>query len=238
MRFFLKHIIPVLALIVVLFASCSKDEAKLIPRKKMAKIYAEMLVTDQWITNTPGIRLIADTSLVYEPILKKYGYDSEDYRKSVDVYMNDPERFSRIFRTTGAILENRLKDLKQQQAIQDAIENLPKIQAEFNIGELSPYLAGEPYIHYYDSLDIKIDPQTKMYRLTSIERSDTIYDNLRMIIVDSLAVADSLARLDSLNLADSLKKVQKIDSIRAVRKNRLNSMRPAGRNKVPIPHER
>ena len=60
----------------MLSVSCRKDEAEVIPRSKMAEIYAEMLVTDQWITTTPGIRMIADTSLVYEPILEKYGRKS------------------------------------------------------------------------------------------------------------------------------------------------------------------
>ena len=65
-------------------------------------------MTDQWVTSTPGIRMIADTSLVYEPILDKYGYDSDDYRKSIEVYMDDPERFARIFRESGDIIEERL----------------------------------------------------------------------------------------------------------------------------------
>lgn len=74
---FFKHILPLFAVIV--FASCGKDEAEVIPRGKLAEIYAEMLVTDQWISSTPGMRMIADTSLVYEPILEKYGYDNLDY---------------------------------------------------------------------------------------------------------------------------------------------------------------
>ena len=99
MKPLLKHIVPLLAVIV--FASCKKDEAEVIPRGKMADIYAEMLMTDQWISSTPGVRMIADTSLVYEPILQKYGYDKYDYIKSIDHYMNDPERFSRILRSSG-----------------------------------------------------------------------------------------------------------------------------------------
>ena len=96
-----RHIVLLMVVILSVFSSCRKDEAEVIPRAKLSKIYAEMLVTDQWITTTPGIRMIADTSLVYEPILQKYGYDSDDYRKSVDHYMNDPERFSRILRTSA-----------------------------------------------------------------------------------------------------------------------------------------
>ena len=90
----------------LLLFACSR-EAKVIPRGKMAQIYAEMLVTDQWINSTPSVKRMADTSLVYEPILEKYGYSSADYRKSVETYMDDPERYSRILRTSAEILDKR-----------------------------------------------------------------------------------------------------------------------------------
>mgnify|MGYP003445798638 FL=1 len=69
MRSILRYIVILTASVLVL-SSCGKDEAEVIPRAKLAKIYAEMLVTDQWVTSTPGVRMIADTSLVYEPILE------------------------------------------------------------------------------------------------------------------------------------------------------------------------
>ena len=87
----------------------------MIPRSKLAKIYAEMFVTDQWVQSKPGLRTIADTSLVYEPILQKYGYDSDDYQYSIDHYMDDPERFSRILRTTAEILDKEIGALRKLQ---------------------------------------------------------------------------------------------------------------------------
>lgn len=200
----LLHIIVLAVLASCVFSSCRKDEEKVIPRAKLARIYAEMLVTDQWITSTPGIRLIADTSLVYEPILEKYGYDSDDYRKSVDVYMNDPERFARILRTTGQILDKRIAELEEIQELEELRAALPKIEADFRPEEFFPYLFDEPYVHYYDSIAFEPDSVLWIYRLKSIERADTIYDQLRMIILDSLVVADSLAMKDSLSLKDSL----------------------------------
>mgnify|MGYP003311349062 CR=1 FL=1 len=139
---------------VLVLSSCGKDEAEVIPRGKLAKIYAEMLVTDQWITSTPGVRMIADTSLVYKPILERYGYTIDDYLLSVDNYMNDPERFSRILRTSGEIIEKRLQELRKQQHILELIANLPKIESDFKPQEYFTYLFDEPYVHYYDSLDL------------------------------------------------------------------------------------
>ena len=66
----------------------------IIEEEDMAQIYAEMLMTDQWINNNTGVRKLADTSRVYEPILKKYGHSSETYRKSVEYYLQDPDTYA------------------------------------------------------------------------------------------------------------------------------------------------
>ena len=63
-----QHIAVSLCAMILVFASCRRDEARVIPRDQLAEIYAEMLVMDQWIMTTPGVRLIADTSLVYAPL--------------------------------------------------------------------------------------------------------------------------------------------------------------------------
>ncbi len=180
------HIVFALAAVMSLFASCNRDEAKVIPRGKLAKIYAEMLVTDQWITSTSGVRSIADTSLVYEPILKKYGYTSADYRKSIDKYMDDPERFSRIFRKSGEILDARLYELVKEQDRLIALSRLPKITYDMKMDELAPLMVNEPYIHTYDSLVIERDSVTLLYKVSSFERSDTLYEGLRKIVKEPL----------------------------------------------------
>ena len=185
------------ALVVMLFLiSCGGGEGKVIPRSKMANIYAEMFLTDQWI-NTPVLRKIADTSLVYEPILEKYGYSSKDYRKTVDVYLDDPERFSRVLRTTGEILDERLKelnDIKERMAHEEAVRKYLaglKIYVDFKAEEYFPYLFDEPYVHYYDSLSVEQDSML-VYRLKNIELSDTTYQGIRMVVRDSLEIKDSV----------------------------------------------
>ena len=210
MKIRLLHIAALAVLACGILASCDKDDTKVIPRKKMARIYADMLMTDQWVTSTPGIRMIADTSLVYEPILEKYGYDSDDYRKSIDVYMDDPERFARILRTTGEILQDRIDELEKQQKILDLMAKVPKLNYNISWNEFFPYMFDEPYVHNYDSIAFEPDSVLWIYRLKAIERSDTIYDRIRMIILDSLSVSDSLSALDSLAVTDSLAIVDSI----------------------------
>jgi hypothetical protein len=221
MKGFLQHIVVLLAA-VVMAVSCS-ERAEVIPRGKMAAIYAEMLMTDQWINSRPDVRRIADTSLVYEPILQKYGYDHQDYLKTVDEYMNDPERFARILRASGDIIEERLIDLRWELEQRNRLEALRKrieamtIKSDFKAEEFFPYLFGEAYVHYYDSLVIEIDSVIQHYRFKDMPTTDTLYEGVRMIsplgslaLADSLATADSLALKDSLAIRDSLAKVSGI----------------------------
>ena len=180
MRRIFLHIPAVLAALLLCFA-CSDDESKVIPRGKMAKIYAEMLVMDQWAVSDSRLRQKADTSLIYEPIFEKYGYDGEDYRASVEYYMNDPERFSRILRESADILDARIEELKNLKQELMKQENINRLITDFDISDFYPYLSSEPYVHYYDSLAVELDTLST-YRLVSIERADTLYDCLRMIV--------------------------------------------------------
>lgn len=147
----------------------------------MAKIYAEMLVMDQWAVSDSRLRQKADTSLIYEPIFEKYGYDGEDYRASVEYYMNDPERFSRILRESADILDARIEELKNLKQELMKQEKIDRLITDFEISDFYPYLSSEPYVHYYDSLAVELDTLST-YRLVSIERADTLYDCLRMIV--------------------------------------------------------
>ena len=64
--------------------------------------------------------------------------------------------------------------------------------------EYFPYLADEPYVHYYDSLTFEVD-SSKTYRLVAIERADTLYDRLEMIIQsDTLSVCDTVPVCDKI----------------------------------------
>ena len=193
------YVAAILAIFVLFLSSCGRNKARVIPRDKLAEIYAEMMITDQWILNTPNVRLIADTSLVYDPILERYGFDADDYRKSVDVYMDDPERFARILRETGELLEARLKELETKKEEMERLEQLRKDAEKFrpnlDFDEMFPYFRNEPYVHYHDSLAFGMDSITRVYRMTPVELADTIYEGVKMVIKsmepDTLAVVDS-----------------------------------------------
>lgn len=192
--------ISALFAVVLFLSSCSGDEGKVIPRSKLAEIYAEMLITDQWISDTPGVRRTADTSLVYEPIFQKYGYTTADYRTSVDRYMDDPERFSRILRTTVQILDEKIVQLNLDREEQERLKALKarlermKVKSNFKPEEFFPYLFDEPYVHYYDSLSVEPDSVLMVYRLSNIDRSDTLFDGIKIIVRDTAAVVDTIKK--------------------------------------------
>lgn len=237
MRKVLQHFVVLLSLAVVSFSSCNIGGEKVIPRAKLSRIYAEMLMTDQWIQSTPGVRLIADTSLVYAPILESYGYTTEDYMRSVDVYMDDPERFSRILRQTSGILDKRMKELRKLQGEMEEARLAAIIKTDFRAEDLFPYLGTEPYVHYYDSIAFVPDSVTLMYMLVPIERADTIYDQLRMVIRTDTLVVDSL---NTEAIREELKEDVKAEEIRSekeVEKKTLERERRSKREDI-IPERR
>lgn len=211
-----KHIPTIFIAIVILLVSCSDSEEKVIPRNKLSRIYAEMLMTDQWISSSANYRSLADTTLIYEPILNEYGYDSEDYRHTVDVYLEDPERFAKILRTTSEMLDARYKELDVQKKAMEAAEKRAKrrerFRTSFNAENYFPYMHNEPYVKYYDSLAVEVDTLTRAYKIIAVEIYDTLYDRIEMIIrVDSLAVADSISCKDT--LAVEVEQVDKVDTV-------------------------
>ena len=207
MKRVLHKILILLAAAVLLASSCGGNKARVIPRSKMSKIYAEMFVMDQWVQNKPGLRMIADTSLVYEPILEKYGYDSEDYQYTVEYYMADPERFSRILRTTVSLLE---KDLKALRKLQAEIQLHEKLQKEIEKFEITMFQFYDEFVtedglrNLSDSVDVVWDTTYNAHRFRRLPRTDTIYEGPRMIVRDTMAVNDSSAVADSLTVSDSL----------------------------------
>ncbi len=121
--------ILLISVMLVVAVSCG-TRSRVIPAHKFAKIYAKMLVADQWVVNESGRMRVADTSLFYVPILEEFGYTEKDYLKSVEYYMHDPESFGKIFKETKSILQARIDELTADErakmradSIRQAIEN-------------------------------------------------------------------------------------------------------------------
>lgn len=214
MKRFTAYFVAFLALVSV-SASCGKKE-RVIPREDMAEIYAEMYVLDQWLDENGSFRREADTSLVYEPVFEKYGYTTDDYLRSVDVYMKDPTRYSRILRRTSEILNARLTELKaEKKAREEALEESRRLDSLRNLVRLNvdSLMKTMARTNPSDSLAAGLD-SLGFVDFRFVQTSDTTFDGPAMVIrIDFavLSVADSLAAI----AADSLAAVT-ADSLAAV----------------------
>ena len=194
------HIIALCAVLSFL-AGCSCGGSKVIPRGKMAEIYADMLVADQWVLDNPGTRSKADTSLVYEPIFNSYGYTTEDYRASVGYYMKDPERYSRILRNTTEILEGKIATLQELKRIEDRL----KAMVPYEIDPFRLYFTRsvEGLWEFGDSVSVEVDSLVPVLEMHLHETSDTLFDGPRIILkADSLAVDDTMEVVETLDVKE------------------------------------
>ena len=207
------RIFSVLVITLAVFSSCRKG-GRIIPRDRMSKMYAEMLLTDQWISTHYDMRRHADTTFVYGPVLEKYGYTAEDWRASVAEYLHDPQRYARMLHRTVEILEKRVDELealnRKDAAAAEYLQGLERFRPK-RIFTMSGMKNREVFVeggvvYFVDTLggDWMFDPD---------KDADTVYKGPMLIwpvpsdttaLADSLAVADSLATADSLAAADSL----------------------------------
>lgn len=198
--------IVLVAAAVLLLPSCRRG-GKIIPRGKMAKIYAEMFIADNRINNDRQARRVADTANVYAPIFKKYGYTVEDYRASMAHYIKDPDRYARILRNTAASLEAEIKALKKEKEMLEEMERLRAGIAVFD-PERIYWLTGleNPDLFTEDSLRFYVDSTGGELYFDVRVWMDTAFfgPEMRIAEPDSLLQCDSVAVCDSVAAADSL----------------------------------
>ena len=121
----IRYFLP-LALAALLLSACHRGP-KMIPADKMAEVYADMFLADQWIFDHE-LRYQADTTAVYDPIFEKYGYDADDFRYSVDKYMNDADRLLHILKDSKYILQCRLKEVDSRRVVFEKQDSIRKAQ--------------------------------------------------------------------------------------------------------------
>lgn len=171
---------------------CCSGSAKVIPLSKLKKIYSEMLLADQWISKDWRQTRIADTSLVYSQILEKYGYDKEDYVKSVSHYMEDPDRFSRLFDEINKDFAGRIKEIDEEIKVNNCRDSLKRVLLgrNFRRPEIFP---GRLELPYYDSIIFSLD-SLGIYASKPVA-PDTLFHGPEILLKepeDSTAATDSL----------------------------------------------
>ena len=171
-------------LLTALAAAFGCGRARTIPEGKLAAIYADMFLADQWISAHHGQRFVADTSQVYEPILARYGYTAADYRKTVGKYMSDPEKFSKVMEAAESKLQKYSSLLERQEELTARLDSILQARNE-NTG-LPDFRHAVPYrdildgLYSTDSISIIAD-STGLYELHPVIR-DTMYRGPELII--------------------------------------------------------
>ncbi|MGM9787514.1 MAG: DUF4296 domain-containing protein [Candidatus Cryptobacteroides sp.] len=176
-----KGFIVLTVLLLFLSIGGCKRKARVIPENKLADIYAEMFLADQWLSTNYSYKRVADTTLFYEPIFEKYGYNLEDFNESMRYYVKKPDKYAKILKTAGLKLDAQAKRLKK---VEDYYNNRERFS---------------PYIPKTFNLETLMSQDTMM---TVCVRD--IYNSLIPVLADSLAVQDSLAVMDTLFVDDSL----------------------------------
>lgn len=103
----------ILSLAVFSLVGCNKDKAKVIDKSDMAKIIADLYLADQILEEGTEKRVQADTMLVYMPIIEKYGYTLNDYKKSIEYYLQKDDTYKKLHIKAKGILSDRARELKK-----------------------------------------------------------------------------------------------------------------------------
>lgn len=211
-----KAAIHILLLAAVLLSSCSGKDGKVIPRHKLAHIYAEMFVADQRIQSDRKYRTMADTSLVYEPIFEKYGYTADDYRASMAYYIKDADRYARILRESSSILESELRQLKSEKKIMESIEEAMDAVEAFEPERIFFMTGvGSPRASEVDSLVFFIDSSGGQQYFDSREWLDTAFYGPEMVIPepDTLSAKQDSVAADVIAGPAEMLKVHKLKTV-------------------------
>ncbi|MBR5034996.1 MAG: DUF4296 domain-containing protein [Bacteroidales bacterium] len=100
-------IIRVIILCCVLAAAISCTPRGIIPKRKMAAINAEMFLFDQYAAADREIKRITDTTAIYKPLLRSYGYTADDYFRSLEYYLDNSREMAEVLDMTEKILKKR-----------------------------------------------------------------------------------------------------------------------------------
>jgi len=207
MKLKVGHIALAGLVLLLLLPGCGR-RGRVIPAGKLAEIYVDMFLADQWVSDNYSTRRVADTCDFYGPIFKAHGYTFKDYDRSVNHYLQNPEGYSHLLEKSVDILEKRIKSLKDEQERRE------------KVAELERYLRD----NLLPRLDFEKD-DSLLWRPDTLAVDSLAEDSL---LVDSLAV-DSLA-VDSLIVVDTLAaEIIKDSLINAKRRNRIraNSLKEA-----------
>lgn len=177
-----------LAGVSLLTTACRSDR---IPREDMKIVLKELLLTDLQISSNEELKRLADSSWVYAPVLRKFGYTDTQFYNTVSYYVGRPDRFRSLLsqlredvteerRQLTAYLEGaHLQKLKLDRFIAGLKDSVPSPHSEATFKAFTNLLPA-------DSADL-------VWRMDR----DSLY---RLPAHRLLPVLDTISQLDSIPL--------------------------------------
>ena len=108
----MKKAFSALVIVACLCTACGRG--RIIPEGKMQDILEEMFTVDQWVRENDGALAVSDTTWLYEPVFRKYGYSFKDYDASIRRYLKDPTGFAEMMEAVCKSLEDKVTELQLQ----------------------------------------------------------------------------------------------------------------------------
>ena len=202
-----RRAISAVLLAVPLLCSCG-GRPRIIPGTVLTDIYAEMLLADQWLADHSEARKASDTTLFYDPIFRRYGYTYEDYDATVHRYLEDPEKFAKVFKNASM----KLKD--ERDRYRRKVEQLDDVR-EFN-ASIKGYSAKD---FRKDTLMFRSLYKDSLLRAYAMARDSLRLDSLKSAGLESEglkpdSLSSELLRLDTLSAEPLRSDVLKRDAPR------------------------
>ena len=188
MKKVLRIVLPLMVLVSAV-VSCSR-EGRVIPVRKMERIYREMLLADQWLAENPDKNGRTDTTWFYEPICEKYGSTLKDYQKSVDRYLNDPKRYAEMLGRVEKDLRKELNAINAEIELEDRLQHeadsLAKVWKSVKAKTFNSFLDVFDVDAMTDRVGIEKD-SLGVYRPVPVVE-DTVFHGPRLVIRDTTAI--------------------------------------------------
>lgn len=115
-------VLPLLLALLVCAGGCGR-RARLIPEGKLVRIYSDIFLADQWFRDNPQKRMAGDTSQVFDPIFRRYGYTFEDYDRSVHYYLDHPDKYNKLMTQVSERLRAAGEHLQAEDDAERAYES-------------------------------------------------------------------------------------------------------------------
>ena len=162
-----KYLHIIALLLVVAAVSCQGP--RVISRKDMVKVMREMLLQEQQIKqNLPTGGRKADTLLVYEGIFQKYGYDTDDFRYSLEYYLSEPLRMEKVMGEVAEQLEKEASVMTGELELKQWQRDLMRI---YNMAPDTT--APQPRVRPVDTLKIRFGKDS-VYLHKELDSLDTV----------------------------------------------------------------